>query len=79
MNEDKETNWTEVAAKCLCFMSLQQSDAKNGTMLERANFLAGLGLSRADCAAILGTSSDSLGALKRRSRKKKAAKHAKKR
>lgn len=74
MNDDKQTDWTEVGAKCLCFIALQQSEAKNGTMLDRANFLASLGLSRADRAAILGTTGRSLAELERQSRKRTGAK-----
>ena len=74
MNDDDQTDWTEVGAKCLCFIALQQSEIKNGTMLERANFLGGLGLSRTDRASILGTSAHSLAELERQSRKRKGAK-----
>jgi hypothetical protein len=78
MNDDGQTDWAEVGAKCLCFIALQQSEIKNGTMLERAKFLAGLGLSRTDRAAILGTTAHSLAELERQSRNRKTAKRAKK-
>jgi len=70
-DEQKGTDWTEVIAKCLCFISLQQSEKKNSSMLDRASFLEGLGLSRADRAAVLGTTSHSLSELERQSRKRK--------
>jgi hypothetical protein len=77
-DEQKRTDWTEVIAKCLCYVSLQQSEKKNASMLERARFLEGLGLSRVDRAAVLGTTSRSLSELERQSRQRKTLKRANK-
>jgi len=76
-DEPNRTDWNEVIAKCLCFISLQQSEKKDTSMLERAKFLEGLGLSRTDRAGVLGTTAHSLSELERQNRKRKAKKHGK--
>jgi hypothetical protein len=75
MNGTEHSPWLEVIAKCLCYTCLQQSPVTNSSMLERAKFLSGFGLSREDCAGVLGTTAHSLAELERQARKRKGVKH----
>jgi len=77
-NLESETDWLQVIAKCLCYLSLQQTEISKAGMLEKARFLAAFGLSRKDCAAILSTTSKSLAELDRQARNKKGSKSGKK-
>jgi hypothetical protein len=71
-----------VIARSLAFLCLQNTDMKNGTVLEKSQFLIGLGLSNTEAAEILGTTAEtvrvSLGKAKRMNAKgKKRGKEAK--
>ncbi len=44
-----------VIARSLAYLCLQNSEVKNQTVLERANFLGGLGIPFADAAQMLGS------------------------
>lgn len=69
-----DTEWekvTTVIARSLAFLCLQSSSAKEGTLLERAQFLSGLGLPFADAAGMLGTTVASLNELARRAKNAK--------
>lgn len=61
-----------VIARSLAFLCLQNTSAKDGTLLEKAQFLSGLGLPYDDSAGMLGTSSASLKALARQAKNKGA-------
>ena len=74
---ENENKWLEVIAKCLCFLSLEQTEIRHGSLLERANFLQGFGLSRRDSATLLGTTDKSIAELERQA-KKKGTKNARK-
>lgn len=67
---ESDTTSLQIIAKCLCFLCLDQTDLRNGSLLDRAKFLQGLGLSRKDSAAILGTSDKSVAELERQAKKK---------
>jgi hypothetical protein len=49
-----------VIARSLAFLCLQNTSAKDGTVLEKAEFLNGLGLPFSDAAGMLGTTAESL-------------------
>jgi hypothetical protein len=66
-----------VVARSLAFLCLQNTSAKNGTLLEKAQLLRGLGLSPGDVAGMLGTTVDSLGALARQAKNSKGKKRGK--
>ena len=66
-----------VIARALAFLCLQQSSAKEGTLLDKARFLAGLGLPYADAAGMLGTTKDSIDALARQAKSAKGKKSGK--
>ena len=51
--------WT-VIGRSLAFLCLQNSEAKNRTVLEKAEFLSALGLPFADAAKMLGSTAESL-------------------
>jgi hypothetical protein len=57
---DAETNWEAVIARSLAFLCLNASDVRGSGLLEEAGFLMTLGLRRADAAALLGSTDDSL-------------------
>jgi DNA-directed RNA polymerase specialized sigma24 family protein len=75
-----ESEWKQVAtvvSRALAFLCLQSTSAKGGSMLEKADFLRGLGLTYADAAEMLGSSEASLKELARLAKKKKGAKRGK--
>ena len=49
-----------VIARSLAYLCLQNSEVKNRTVLEKAKFLAGLGIPFADAAQMLGSTAESL-------------------
>jgi hypothetical protein len=49
-----------VIGRSLALLCLQNTPAKDGTLLERAQFLSGLGLPFADAAGMLGSTTESL-------------------
>jgi len=67
---DGDSDWLQVIAKCLCYLCLEQTDLRSSSLLDRARFLQGFGLSRKDSAEVLGTTDKSLAELDRQSRKK---------
>lgn len=59
-----------VIGRSLAFLCMQSTPAKEGTLLQKAEFLSGLGLEYADAAQMLGTTEASLKELARVKRKK---------
>jgi hypothetical protein len=57
---DENVDWNAVIARSLAYLCLHASDVDGKGLLEEARFLMGLGLPRADAAALLGSSDDSL-------------------
>jgi hypothetical protein len=55
-----EAQWLAVIGRSLAFLCLQQEDLRNKDLLEKADFLEALGITRADVAAMLGVKPDSL-------------------
>ncbi len=68
---------TTVVARSLAFLCLQSTSAKEGTLLQKAQFLSGLGLPFADAAGMLGTTVASLNELARQAKNAKGKKGAK--
>ena len=68
------TDWNAVAAKSLALQALHLAglDGKGTSVTEQAKFLMALGLTRADAAALLGSSDDSLRIMFGRQAKKEA-------
>ncbi|HEY1526123.1 MAG TPA: hypothetical protein VGH51_07790 [Candidatus Angelobacter sp.] len=66
-----EAAWLEVIARALAFFALQHPEIRDRNMLGKAGFLSGLGFSEQAAAEILGTTSNSLGGLKRLAAKNK--------
>jgi hypothetical protein len=76
------SEWERVAiviGRSLAFLCLQSTPAKEGTLLQKADFLGGLGLKYADAAQMLGTSEASLKELARQSKKPKGGDRGKRR
>jgi hypothetical protein len=74
------SEWERVATiigRSLAFLCLQSTSAKEGTLLQKARFLSGLGLAFGDAAEMLGTSDASLNELARQARKSKGVKRGK--
>jgi hypothetical protein len=68
-----------VIGRSLAFLCLQNTSVKDGTVLEKAEFLSGLGLPSADAARMLGTTAESLRVLAyNKSKKSKGAARGKK-
>jgi hypothetical protein len=66
-----------VVARSLAFLCLQETDVNKGTLLQRARFLAGLGLPYGEAAGMLGTTKESLDALERQAKNAKGKKSGK--
>lgn len=54
------TDWTAVSARALAYLCLHQAGLDDASVLDRAKFLMALGLPRAEAAALLGSSDESL-------------------
>ena len=67
-----------IIGRSLAFLCLQSTSAKEGTKLEKAQFLSGLGLDFDDAAGMLRTSAASLNELARQAGKGKGATRGKK-
>jgi len=73
---DAGSEWEKVAtviSRSLAFLCLQSTAVKEGTLLQKAEFLSGLGLSCGDAALMLGTSDASLKELARQAKRPKGA------
>ncbi len=71
-----EDYWQEIIGRSLAYLCLQSSDARDKGLHEKAEFLEQLGLTRSDCAELLGTTTDSLKVLRGRAKKKRAKRKA---
>jgi hypothetical protein len=67
------TDWVAVAARAQAFQAMHLAGLGEKKVTDRARFLMGLGLSRPDAAALLGSSDDSLRILFARETKKGGA------
>lgn len=67
---DRASNWPAVIGRSLAFLCLAQADFRDKDLATQARFLENLGLSRKECAALLGTSYASLAVLLSRSNRK---------
>jgi len=70
----EQINWTAVTGRCLAFLSLRNSDLKDATTLQQAEFLRALGLSTRESAALLGTTEQSINQLRYQQKQKKKRK-----
>lgn len=68
-----EFDWSAFSGRALAFLCLHFADVGSKTVLEKADFLAGLGLPRREAAAVLGTTEKSLTELARQKAKRKDA------
>jgi hypothetical protein len=59
-NEKEPTDWVAVAARALAYQSLHLSGLDEAPLVQRAQFLMTLGLSRAEAAVLLGSNDESL-------------------
>jgi hypothetical protein len=66
-------DWEPVIARSLGYLCLDAADLGKRTVLERADFLMGLGFPRRDAAIVLGTSDESLRVLANQRAKKQAS------
>ena len=73
-----EPEWQKVAtvlSRSLAFLCLQYTPAKDGSVLEKADFLRSLGLPYSDSAGMIGSTEASIKELARLAKKPKGAKH----
>lgn len=68
---DEQTDWPAVIGRALAQYSLDAGPAKDGDVTDKARFLAALGLSKPDIAAMLNSTPNSIGVLLRRKKKAK--------
>lgn len=66
-----------IIGRSLAFLCLQSTPVKEGTLLQKAQFLRGLGLHYREAAEMLGSSEASLNELARQNRKSKGANNGK--
>ena len=57
---EAEQDWLPVIARALAYLCLKSGGEENRGMQQNAELLEGLGLSRADAAAMLGTTPASI-------------------
>jgi hypothetical protein len=70
--DPNEPNWIAVSARAQAYQALHLAQLADKSLLERANFLMTLGLSRAEAAGLLGSTDDSLRVQMARAKKKAA-------
>jgi len=77
-NETEGSQWLAVIGRCLAYLCLKSANLGDEKLSDQADFLSRFGLSRADCATILGSTDESLRVLKHREEKgtKRASKKA---
>lgn len=68
------TDWAAVSARAQAYLCLHQAGLADASVIDRAKFLMALGLPRAEAAALLGSSDDSLRVNMARAAKKSVAK-----
>lgn len=76
MDKDQEQVWFPVIGKALAVLAMHRSELGDSEAMIKAEFLEGLGIPRADVAAMLGSTADSLRVMLSR-RKKKGARRGK--
>jgi SOS response regulatory protein OraA/RecX len=69
--EIEENPWLEVIGRALAYQCLNNDQAKNGSVLQQAQFLERLGVPPEARAAIIGSSEASLKELARQQKNKK--------
>lgn len=72
-----ETPWLAIIGRSLAYLALHRQELGNAGVGEKAAFLEALGLPRADVAAMLGTSVESVGVLLRRKKKNRGGRREK--
>ncbi len=69
-----DRDWQAVIGRALAFLCLAQADLRDKGLAEQTLFLEGLGLTRKEAAAMLGSTAASLTELISKSKKKKGGK-----
>lgn len=69
LSETEGSQWLAVIGRCLAYLCLKSAELGDKKLLDQAEFLFRFGLSRPDCATILGTSDASLRELERQKKK----------
>jgi hypothetical protein len=57
---ESATDWNEVIAKAFAYLVVNSAGLKDKKVTEKATFLMGIGLTRKDAAAVLGSTDESL-------------------
>jgi hypothetical protein len=78
VNSDNDLNqWLPVIARSFAFLCLHQADLKDKDLATKGLFLEGLGLARADIAAMLGATPKTLTEVMSRARSRNRGKNGK--
>lgn len=72
MADPNELNWMAVSARAQAYQALHLAQLSDKSLVERANFLMTLGLSRSEAAGLLGSTDDSLRVQMARAKRKVA-------
>jgi hypothetical protein len=72
--ETSAEEWLPFIGRALALLCLHAADMRSDTVLEQADFIMALGLSRAEAARVLASSAESLRVLAAQRAKKDAAK-----
>jgi len=72
-NLNEGADWLAVIARTLAYLCLHSSEQRDKRLLDQSDFLSRFGLSRKECARVLGTTEASLNELARQARKVKNA------
>jgi hypothetical protein len=72
VSDANESNWMAVSARAQAYQALHLAQIADKSLVERANFLMTLGLSRSEAAGLLGSTDDSLRVQIARAKKKAA-------
>lgn len=71
--QKEQMDWTPVIGRALAYLSLHYAEMTSKPLLDQAEFLGRFAIPRPEAATILGTTDDSLAALTRQRRQRKAA------
>jgi hypothetical protein len=77
MAADDQNPWISVIGRSLALIALHKQELGNATVVEKAVFLIGLGVPRAEAAALLGTSDNSIAVMLSRKKRQKGGRRGK--
>ena len=70
----QEVDWEAITGRCLAYLCLHLGDLQKETLETQVEFLTRFGLSRADCASLVGSTKGSVTKMIQKQRKSKRRK-----